>query len=130
MCRGADPILHSFSNAPARKEVLTPGTTHVAVGFLDLGNLCTAMQLWSADSGQPSAAEAASASSSNENSRTSSPEPLRWVGFDMSSYCVAKSTVVSKMLTLQADVDAILQVRAHGRKKNTSGSVCVHNLML
>ena len=29
----------SYGNVPARAEVYTSGTTHVAVGFLDLGNL-------------------------------------------------------------------------------------------
>lgn len=41
-------VFHSFSNAPVRAEVLTPGTTHVAIGFLDLGGLAAAMQLMEA----------------------------------------------------------------------------------
>ncbi len=41
-----DTLFHSFSNVNSRPEVLKPGTCHVAVGFLDLGNLATSVMTW------------------------------------------------------------------------------------
>jgi hypothetical protein len=43
-----DDPLRSVSSLPrpASLQVLTPGTTHVAVGFLDLGALAAAVQVW------------------------------------------------------------------------------------
>lgn len=83
----------SWSNVAARPEVLTRGTTHVAIGFVDLGDLAAACQV------MPS---------------SSSNEPLRWVGFEMSPYAVAKAMVVLAMMRQAADTDAILQVHEQG----------------
>ncbi|MEW5302765.1 MAG: hypothetical protein WDW36_005513 [Sanguina aurantia] len=128
----SEHILHSFSNVIARKESLSAGTTHVAVGFLDLGNLSAALQLWPEEEEEaedpPSASASAAAAAGRQ--RRASPhtpggvsssgggggggggrrQPLRWVGFDLSPYCVAKTMVISKMLTTGASVDALLQV--------------------
>jgi hypothetical protein len=87
-------VLHSFSNVSAayRAGDMVLGTTHVAVGFLDLGNLaaaCVELQHEAfADGGRP----------------------LKWVGYDMSAYCVAKSLVVLEMVRAGAKTDAVLQV--------------------
>jgi hypothetical protein len=32
----SNKLFHSFSNVPSRKEVYTPGTTHVAIGYVVL----------------------------------------------------------------------------------------------
>jgi tetratricopeptide (TPR) repeat protein len=80
-------IMHSFSNAVNRREVLAKGTTHVAVGFVDLGGLREAMLA------EPERAA-----------------PLRWVGYEASPFCVAKTTVIAAMLVGGAPVDAVLQV--------------------
>jgi hypothetical protein len=71
-------VRHSFSNQAYRKEVLHQGTTHVAVGFVDLG------MLFAADL-KPS------------HSRGSA-EPLRFLGVDMSAYSIAKTHVVWELL--------------------------------
>jgi hypothetical protein len=40
-------------------------------------------------------------------------EPLCWVGYEMSAYCVGKTLVVLKMAEQGAAVDEILQVRSY-----------------
>ena len=81
-------VFHSFSNADSTALVMTPGTAHVAIGFVDLGTLRDA----GFDAG---------------NAR---PGPLCWVGVEASAYAVAKSAVVDAMLRAAAPVDAILEV--------------------
>ena len=85
-----DGIYHSFSNCRATKEILHSGTTHVAVGFVDLSIL-----LWM---------------HLKETSGTS--EPLRFVGFEKCAFNIAKTLVIVEMLKRKDDgiVDAILQV--------------------
>ena len=72
-------IRHSFSNQAYRKEVLHKGTTHVAVGFVDLGVLFAATL-----QGPPSPRYQG--------------QSLHFLGIDMSSYAVAKSLVIWEML--------------------------------
>lgn len=80
-----DPrVLHSYSNTPYMSVVITPGTTVVSVGFVDLGFL----------------REATLEGGENSNYRTT-----KWVGFEATSYTVAKTLVITK-----AHVDSILQV--------------------
>ena len=69
------------------------GTTHVAVGFLDLGSLATVCLAW--QECIPSARGTG---------------PLRWVGYDSSPYAVAKTLVIAAMLQSGCVVDQILQV--------------------
>jgi hypothetical protein len=72
-----DSIRHSFSNQAYRQEKLYPGTTHVAVGFVDLGIL------FAADlSGPPNKCDG----------------PLHFLGIDMSAYAVAKTHVLWELL--------------------------------
>jgi hypothetical protein len=71
-------VRHSFSNQAYRKEVLHQGTTHVAVGFVDLGMLFAA--------------------NLNRSPSRGSDEPLRFIGVDMSAYSVAKAHVVWELL--------------------------------
>jgi hypothetical protein len=68
---------HSFSNQAYRKEFLFLGTTHVAVGFVDLGILFAATL---------------------GNAPSAKNGPLHFIGIDMSSYAVAKSLVIWEML--------------------------------
>ncbi|CAJ1460671.1 unnamed protein product [Effrenium voratum] len=70
--RYSEYIRTSFCNHTTRKDILHFGTTHVAVGFNDLGMLLTC-QLLPAPQG---------------------PGPLRFVGIDCSAYSVAKSLVI------------------------------------
>lgn len=73
----ADFIRHSFSNQSYRKEALHGGTTHVAVGFVDLGILF--------------------ASELHEPPENCSG-PLRFIGVECSAYSVAKTHVIWEML--------------------------------
>ena len=73
-----DYVRHSFSNQTYRKEQLYQGTTHVAVGFVDLGILFAAEL-----SGPPS---------------NQCDGPLHFLGIDMSAYAVAKTLVLWELL--------------------------------
>jgi len=73
----SDHIRHSFSNQAYRKEVLHQGTTHVAVGFVDLGLLLEGTL---------------------QEPPTNHSGPLHFVGVELSSYAVAKTMVVWEML--------------------------------
>jgi hypothetical protein len=66
------------------------GSTHVAVGFTDLSTLLHAKFLPPEDA--------------------DSDAPLRWVGYELSSYACAKTAVISCMLSQGAQVDEVLQV--------------------
>ncbi|KAL3942544.1 MAG: hypothetical protein SGBAC_003290 [Bacillariaceae sp.] len=71
-------IRHSYSNQAYRQEVLLQGTTHVAVGFVDLGILLEAdLQ------GPP---------------KLGMNGPLSFLGIETSPYAVAKTLVVWEML--------------------------------
>ncbi|CAB9528467.1 expressed unknown protein [Seminavis robusta] len=70
-------IRHSFSNQAYRKEVLHLGTTHVAVGFVDLGILF-----------------AATLEDKLSGTRAG---PLRFLGIELSVYAVAKTLVIWEM---------------------------------
>mmetsp|Transcript_9971 Transcript_9971/g.23771 ORF Transcript_9971/g.23771 Transcript_9971/m.23771 type:complete len:437 (+) Transcript_9971:932-2242(+) len=71
-------IRHSYSNQAYRKEVLLLGTTHVAVGFVDLGILIEADL-----HGPP---------------KVGMNGPLCFLGIETSPYAVAKTLVVWEML--------------------------------
>jgi hypothetical protein len=66
-------VRHNYSNQAYRKEKLSQGRTHVAVGFVDLGILMAA-DLQDGDS------------------------PLRFIGVDQSSFAVAKTLVIWELL--------------------------------
>jgi hypothetical protein len=68
---------------------MTLGTTHVAVGFVDLGTLREARI---------------------DATAAAHPGPLRWVGVEASPYAVAKTAVVDAMMRAGATTDAVLQV--------------------
>lgn len=106
----------SFVNAPARPEILQPGSTHVAIGFVDLGGLAAACEQLPARDGEALRmallAEACSGrfiEAAAAHSRML--QPLRWVGYGLSAYCVAKSLVILEMMEQGVAVDDILQVR-------------------
>jgi tetratricopeptide (TPR) repeat protein len=86
-CRYDPRVLHVFANAANRSEAIAPGSTTVSVGFVDLGFLLEARL-----EGPPSS------------------KPTRWVGYEATAYCVAKTAVVIGMLRLHAPVDTVLQV--------------------
>ena len=85
----ASGLHHTFSNVATEPYILVAGKTHLAVGFLDLGALAASLRI------------------SNIASHSS---PTRFVGFETSAYCVAKTAVVVAMLELGVDADDILQV--------------------
>jgi hypothetical protein len=84
-----DPhILHSYLNEPISSEVLRSGTTHVSVGFTDLGvfHYVDGSEDWTAS------------------------RPLKWVGYEASAYCVAKTAVIVAMIEIGADWGQVMQV--------------------
>jgi hypothetical protein len=87
---GSVKLCHSFSNTECREEILTEGTTHVAIGFVDLGTLLHAKLQPATD--------------------TNCERPLRWVGYELSAYACAKTMIVNQLFEDQASVDDIMQV--------------------
>ena len=84
-----DPtILHSFSNEINKSEILTPGTTHVAIGFTDLGIFHTA----------------------KFNAELTPEKSLKWFGYEASAYCCAKTAIITTMMMMNAPSDHVLQV--------------------
>ncbi len=82
-------LAHWFGNVPNRSISMAAGTTIVSVGFVDLGvlqeaTLCTNV--------------------------SDSAGPVRWVGYEASAYCVAKTAVIISMLHASVPVDSVLQV--------------------
>ena len=85
-----DPFsLSPFSNALNREEVFMAGTTHIAVGFVDLGSLLTCILL--------------------DEDPDIGTGPLRWIGIDSQPYCVAKTLVIAQMLRSDPDVEDVIQ---------------------
>jgi hypothetical protein len=91
-------VRHNYSNQAYRTEMLHQGTTHVAVGFVDLGILL--------------AADIRPGSTRNGNQ-------LRFVGVERSAFCVAKTHVVWELIRESARategnssglIDSIVQV--------------------
>ena len=80
--------LHSYSNQALRPCSLAGGGVHVSVGFADL-SLFYYVQNW------------------EEWSRE---KPLKWVGYEASAYCVAKTAVVVAMIESGAAKEEIMQV--------------------
>jgi hypothetical protein len=84
-----DPtILHSFSNEISRSEILTAGTTHIAVGFTDLSLL----------------------NSARFQEGLSEKKTLQWIGYEASAYCCAKTAIIATMISLNMPSNHILQV--------------------
>jgi hypothetical protein len=70
-------LRHAFSNQAYRREILSLGTVHVAVGFVDLGVLL---------------------SSDVKDGPHGRSGPLRFVGVELSTFAVAKSLVIWQMI--------------------------------
>ncbi|GMH42324.1 hypothetical protein BSKO_10243 [Bryopsis sp. KO-2023] len=83
----ASDALHSFGNVWPRPIDLRFGKTHVAVGYVDLGVLVAANYVGSGEDGV-----------------------IRFVGYETSVYCTAKTGVLAEMFRMGAPVDCILQV--------------------
>lgn len=95
----------SFSNTTAKAEFLALDTIHVAIGFVDLGGLAASCKLLM-EHHRLDAAD-------REGWRlltAAAGGPLRWVGYEMSAYAVAKSLVLLEMIEQNASVDSLLQV--------------------
>jgi hypothetical protein len=86
---------HSFNNTAVIGEFMTPGTTHVAVGFTDLSSAAAAVLQWE------ELGEFAGAGRSGV---------LRWVGYEASPVSVAKALVVTSMMLGGEPEEAVMQV--------------------
>ncbi|MEW5312496.1 MAG: hypothetical protein WDW38_004127 [Sanguina aurantia] len=93
--------------AARQNQNLTDGTTHVAVGFLDLGGLCASLRAWEKER---FAAESTAPKTPSCGMRNHQPGTLRWIGFDKSLYTVVKTSIIAQMLKMGADTDVIVQV--------------------
>ncbi|GMH44897.1 hypothetical protein BSKO_12854 [Bryopsis sp. KO-2023] len=80
-------ILHSFSNVPRSSIELQFGKTHVAVGYVDLGVLLFGKFVGDKEAG-----------------------PVKFVGYEMSTYSTAKTYVLFHMLKNRASIDSVLPV--------------------
>lgn len=85
--------LAHFCNRPNVPLPLRRGEAHVAVGFVDFGDLAESVAAW----GDDGAAGAG---------------PLRWHGVEASAYACAAAAVVHAMLQQGAPEDDIVQVCA------------------
>jgi hypothetical protein len=86
---------HSFGNTAVVGEFLTPGTTHVAVGFTDLSGVAAAVLQWE---------------ERGARARGGRSGVLRWVGYEASPVSVAKALVVTSMMLEGEPEEAVLQV--------------------
>uniref|UniRef100_A0A0G4I8I8 Uncharacterized protein n=1 Tax=Chromera velia CCMP2878 TaxID=1169474 RepID=A0A0G4I8I8_9ALVE len=100
-------IRSNFANNPNRPEYLFLGTTHVAVGFNDLGSLLNA-QLFQKSSQKR--AELWGERGESSLAGGSSVPPLRFVGLEKSEFSVAKSRVIVEMLRSDCPLSHVLQV--------------------
>jgi hypothetical protein len=89
----------SFGNVALSGEILSLGTVHIAVGFVDLGSLAAGVACW--EMGDAAGRAAA---------RPRGPGPLRWVGYEVSAPCVAKALVVVEMVKQGSPEMEVLQV--------------------
>mmetsp|Transcript_13818 Transcript_13818/g.20851 ORF Transcript_13818/g.20851 Transcript_13818/m.20851 type:complete len:1038 (+) Transcript_13818:37-3150(+) len=80
-------VTANFSNSLRKQQVLYGGTVHCAIGFVDLGCLMRA---------------------SIQESKTG--QPLRFIGYDTSAYCVALSLIVWEMIKSSAPAESVCQV--------------------
>jgi tetratricopeptide (TPR) repeat protein len=83
---------HSFNNASLPSLVLLPGKTHVGVGFTDLAVL------------------SASIAGSGHGDGGEQSDPMRWIGYEVSAYAVAKTAAIVAMMQHGVPVDAMPQV--------------------
>ena len=77
----------SFGNSPWLKFNFEHNSTHVAIGFVDLGMFLAAK--FTGDAGKG---------------------PVRWIGYDQSAYVVAKTLVILEMFKQSAPDDDVFQV--------------------
>jgi hypothetical protein len=77
---------------------------------VDLGDLCSALMLWGNDATRPGTTRAPGSTASSSGRGTAEGKPLRWVGYELSAYCVAKAAVIAIMLESGAEVEGVLQV--------------------
>lgn len=98
----------AFSNVAQHALPIESGGVHVAVGFLDLGELAETVRAWRA-------------------SRAAAQCALAWHGFDASAHACANSAVIARMLEAPEATDDILQVRASARPCSANALCGVHS---
>ncbi|KAE8886819.1 hypothetical protein PF005_g24736 [Phytophthora fragariae] len=83
-------IRSNFANNPNRSEVYFFGTTHVAIGFNDFSSLLAAKI---------------------QDNPSTGTGPLRFVGFEMSEFAVAKCKVIARMLgSPDVSISSVMEV--------------------
>ena len=71
-------IIHSFGDVASLGEYMTPGTTHVAVGFVDLSQLAGAVAAWDGQDSQ-------TIDQLVQQQVIAYGRPLKWVGYECSA---------------------------------------------
>ena len=97
---------------------MTPGTTHVAVGFVDLSQLAAAVVRWD----EEGYSEAFKGQQQQQQGQQQGPglvageqvRPLKWVGYECSAPSVAKTLVIAEMMRQGAAEEEVMQVRRRG----------------
>ena len=89
--------LATFCNVVQRALPVAPGGVHVAVGFVDLGELAETISAWLL--GGTSAGDC----------------NLKWVGIDASAHACARTAVLVRMLQQGSSCDSVMQVRSISR---------------
>jgi hypothetical protein len=89
-CTYVRKILQPFCNSFCKEEIFTFGKTHVAVGFVDLGILLYGRI--------------------NNTVEDSNHEPMRFIGYEASAYCAARTLIIAEMFRCNEDAECIMQV--------------------
>lgn len=107
--------LQSFCNVQQHALPIRPhGSSqhvHVAVGFVDLGELAETLGQWQSESGGEAGLEGsesgAAAMRLDCGSRRTS---VKWVGYEASAHACALAMVIAQMLKDEVPVDSVVQV--------------------
>jgi hypothetical protein len=100
-------LIHSFSNVASIGEFMMPGSTHVAVGFVDLSQLAAAVARWDEEGFKLLRYQQ---QQQGEGGEGGGQVPLKWVGYEASAPAVAKTLVVCEMLRQGAAAEEVTQV--------------------
>ena len=99
-------ILQTFSNCSYSPGEVRVGQTHVSIGFVDLGSLIYNDLISEAPTtGSASAAGGGGAGATGDGA----VGVHRWVGYERSAYCVAKTLVVAELMRTST-AEIVLQV--------------------
>eukprot|EP00775_Hariotina_reticulata_P007641 gene7641-7843_t len=94
----------SYTNTFAKPELRALNASHISAGFVDLGSLAASCELHVGMSGRPASDIAAW-----KAMVAAAGGPMRWVGYDISAYAVAKTLVLLEMVQQDATADQLLQ---------------------